>query len=244
MSTRDDPQRLSRIATQWSLVMEAHDQSADGAASARQALLVHYSSSVYRYLLGAVRDPDAAEELSQEFALRLMRGAFRRAAPERGRFRDYVKTVLSNLVNDHFRSKRRLPQTDGDVELIAAESAESAAGPSLEDCLRDNVLERTWAALRRLQPRYHAVLLLRVEQADLSSTETARQLTATTGTKWSADGVRKTLERARTKFADILLDEVSAILDCTDLDDLGEALAELDLLRYCRTALDRRAKTQ
>jgi RNA polymerase sigma-70 factor (ECF subfamily) len=238
MDTRDDPQRLSRIATQWSLVIEAHDQSADGATNARQALLVHYSSSVYRYLLGAVRDPDTAEELSQEFAVRLMRGAFRRAAPQRGRFRDYVKTVLSNLVNDHFRSQRRRPQTGAEVELTAA--VETTDAPTLEDCLRETVLERTWAALRKAQPRYHAVLLLRVEQTEMSSAQTARQLTVTTGTKWSADGVRKTLERARTKFADLLLDEVTGILECTDLDDLGEALAELDLLRYCRSAFDRR----
>ena len=40
------------------------------------------------------RDEQLAEELFQEFALRMLRGDFRRAEPLRGRFRDYLKTVI------------------------------------------------------------------------------------------------------------------------------------------------------
>ena len=196
MSPEDEAQHLSRIATQWGLVVNAHGESAEGVVTARRKLLDHYSSAVFRYLLGAVRDADAAEELSQDFALRLMRGDFRRANPERGRFRDYVKRMLGNLVNDHFRSQRRRPEPLD--ELTMPEAADSApAAVSFEDCLRDTVLERTWKALEAVQPHYHAVLLLRVEQPDISSSDIAERLSATTTQSWTADRARKTLERAR-----------------------------------------------
>src|SRR5688500_14765658 len=87
-------QRLSRITTLWSVVGQAHGGATAGTASAaRRVLMERYRGAAYRYLLGAVRSPDAADELFQEFALRFVRGDFRRADPDRGRFRDYVKAA-------------------------------------------------------------------------------------------------------------------------------------------------------
>src|SRR5438132_629599 len=103
-------QRLSQISTQWSQVFEAHRDPADELAAARWTLLQRYSGAVYRYLLGAVRDPEVASELSQEFAFRFVRGDFRRADPERGRFRAYVKRALAHLVADHYRARQAWPQ--------------------------------------------------------------------------------------------------------------------------------------
>src|SRR5262245_57328630 len=94
--------RLSGISTLWSTFFQAH-KSGDAAVAARQALLERYSGAVYRYLLGAVRNEDTAADLTQEFALRFLRGDFHRADPQRGRFRDYLKTSLIHLVNDHHR---------------------------------------------------------------------------------------------------------------------------------------------
>ena len=75
--------RLSRISTMWTLVLQAHGGPADAATTAQRLLMQRYCGSVYRYLLGAVRDEDAAMELFQEFALRFARGDFRRADPQR-----------------------------------------------------------------------------------------------------------------------------------------------------------------
>lgn len=233
--------RLSRISTRWSLLVEAH--AADGAqrALAQTTLLARYSSAVFRYLLGAVRDADAAEDLSQEFALRLLRGDFRRADPAHGRFRHYVKSVLSNLANDYFRSKARRPQPLGDssFEIVEAEPET----PDFDHYLRDELLAQTWELLKQAQPRYHAVLLLRVKHPEFSSDELAAQLTVQTQAQapWTSATARKTLERARTRFAEFLLDEVESSLACDTLDDLHANLVDLDLLRYCKSALRRRS---
>ena len=83
MEQPDTDDRLSRIETQWTAVLRAHGQSIAGAKSARGHLLLRYSGAVYRYLLGAIRDPDAAGDLCQEFAVRFLRGDFHRVAPRR-----------------------------------------------------------------------------------------------------------------------------------------------------------------
>src|SRR5262245_54411461 len=106
----DLDERLSRMATMWTLVFEAHRGSEAGAVAARDRLIQRYRGAVYRYLLGAVRDADVAGDLCQEFILRFLRRDFRNVHPERGRFRDYVRTVLVHLVNDHHRSRQNWPQ--------------------------------------------------------------------------------------------------------------------------------------
>ncbi|MFO0845277.1 MAG: hypothetical protein U0797_23320, partial [Gemmataceae bacterium] len=96
-------ERLSRIQTVWTLVLQAHQDRQDPENAARKELLLRYRGAVYRYLLGTLHDADAATELAQEFALHFLEGRFRRADPQRGRFRDLVKVALRHLVIDHWR---------------------------------------------------------------------------------------------------------------------------------------------
>ena len=105
-------EHLSQITTLWTMLLRAHTP-ADDAAAARHALLERYGGAVGRYLLGAVHDPDAAAELTQEFAVRFLRGDFRRAEAARGRFRDYLKTALIHLVD------RLLPRQAGRAPATA-----------------------------------------------------------------------------------------------------------------------------
>src|SRR5437870_3199292 len=107
---QDDSQRLSRIATMWTMVRKAHG-TRTGALPAQQMLMERYCTAVHRYLLGALKDEEAADELFQEFALRFLRGDFRRTEAGKGRFRDYVRTVLIHLVDDHYREKQRRPRS-------------------------------------------------------------------------------------------------------------------------------------
>src|SRR5829696_7116124 len=103
MEQGPDGERLSQIATAWTELFQAHRGPEPALGEARRRVLMRYHTAVYRYLLGAVRDRDVADDLFQEFALRLMRGAFRGADPDRGRFRDFLKTALGRLVTDHGR---------------------------------------------------------------------------------------------------------------------------------------------
>ena len=68
--------------------------------SAQAEVLKRYCAAIYRYALKALGDADLADEACQEFAMRFVRGDFRHADPDRGRFRDYVKTAVIHLLGE------------------------------------------------------------------------------------------------------------------------------------------------
>jgi RNA polymerase sigma-70 factor (ECF subfamily) len=246
VSSRDS--RLSQLATLWPLVVQAHQGPEEAMGCARRRLLERYGGAVRRYLLGALREPDAAEELFQDFALRFLRGDFRGADPGRGRFRDYLKTALSRLVVAYRRRQHRRP---GPLRGGAAEPAVTDPDPTNaeQDFLRswrDELLARAWNALARAaaqagQPLY-VVLRFRADNADLRSPEMARRLAAQLGRPLTPAGVRQILHRARRRFAEALLDEVAHSLDGPTEERLEQELTELGLLDYCRPALGRRGR--
>ena len=83
--------RLAELSTQWNLVFDSRTGTPEQVSLAMSRLMCRYAGAVHRYLLKALKDPEAAEELDQEFAVRFLRGDFRHGDPSRGRFRDYVK---------------------------------------------------------------------------------------------------------------------------------------------------------
>lgn len=239
--------RLSRISTIWTLVGQAHADPPDAEAAARRALLERYQKAVYRYILGAVRDPDAADDLFQDFALRFVRGDFRRADPARGRFRDFVKKALINLITDarkrRQRRQRQVPLED--PQAVAAAEPDDPDQPFLENW-RKALLDRAWEALAAAEqpggPPFHAALRYSFEHPKVPSARMAEELTARLrpAKPFTDAGIRKTLQRARDKFADILVEEVAQSLEEPTPDELEQELGELGFLAYCKRALERR----
>src|SRR5262249_3184104 len=168
---------------------------------------------------------DAAGDLAQKFALRFIEGGFRRADPDHGRFRDYLKTSLIHMVYD---SRER--QQHG-FELAAPEALPDPSANDFEAPWRAGILERTWAALERAwkalevdRPAYHALLeLLRVDPT-LRSPQIVESLSVQRGIRVSADWVRQAKKRAWTSFANHLIDEVAHSLGTDDLHTLTEEL--------------------
>jgi RNA polymerase sigma-70 factor (ECF subfamily) len=246
MPSIDPDQHLSQIATLWSIVEQAHGPDAEAAATARRRLLERYGGAVKRYLLGALRDPEAAEEMSQEFALRFLDGKYQGADRERGHFRKFVKGVLAHLIADHYRRQkarpRPLPQDVADAQALGQDPA--APDPLFLETWRQTLLGRAWQALAEVEAQtgqpFHTVLRLRVDQPDLRSAQMAEQLSAQLGKPISAASVRQTLHRARDRYGDLLLDEVVQTLGRSAEEDLEPELIELNLLAYCQTALSRR----
>jgi RNA polymerase sigma-70 factor (ECF subfamily) len=238
MTPHEPDDHLSRLSTWWTMLRRAQD---DGADPDRTALLGRYLGAVYRYLRAALRDADAAEELAQEFALGFLRGQFRHADPARGRFRDYLKTALIRMVN-----RQRAQQGAAPAPLAFDPSDPAAALPDPDSdqqfmaAWRAELLERTWASLAEARPAYHAALRLITEDPDAQAPDLAERLSAQLGSPVRADWVRQAKTRAPKKFAELLIDEVARSLETDDPDRLAQELTELDLLRYCRSALEKR----
>jgi RNA polymerase sigma-70 factor (ECF subfamily) len=245
MDGADGSANLNQISTIWTIIRRAHGGSPEKAGLALQALLERYNGAVYRYLLGALHDPHAADDLAQEFSLRFVRGDFRNADPRRGRFRDLVKTVLFHLIVDYQRRQKGNPQA-----LPADEY-----GPAGPDCnpltsdeefiesWRRQLLAQAWTALARYDrkhgSRYYEVLRFRAENRELSSAQMAERLGARLGKPVTPDWVRQTLRRSREQFADLMLEELAQSLEEPTRENMAEELADLRLLSYCQHALER-----
>lgn len=247
METSLTEDRLSRISTIWSMVLKANRGGVEGDADALEEMIHRYHGAVYRYFLGAVRNNDTADELFQEFALRFARGGFRNADPGKGRFRDFLRTVLINLIHDHGRAKLRRMES---ISPESPEPADSSDDLSLEDSFtvswREELLDRAWKRLAELEAQegqpYHTVLRYRAENPEGRSSEIAVAMTEQLqpARPFTDVGIRKLLQRAREQFADGLIEEVGSSLSSADLARIEEELIDLDLLAYCRSALDRR----
>jgi len=246
MNMDERQEHLSHISTLWSVVKRAHaDDAETEAGRAQERLIDRYGPAIHRYLLGAVRDADQADELFQEFALRLVRGDFRRADESRGRFRQFLKTALYHLVIDAQRRERRqaasLP--------VGADPPASAPSPEEADkqfaeAWRAELMTRAWEALEQYDKKsgqlFYLVLRYRRDHPEVRSPEMAARLSPLIGKPISAEWVRKRLHRARERFAELLLDEVAHTLDDPAPDRLEDELVSLGLLNYCQAALARK----
>jgi RNA polymerase sigma-70 factor (ECF subfamily) len=133
---------------------------------------------IYRMLLAMLRDPDAADSLTQE--------CFLKAYQSRGRFRGecslrtWLMRIAINLARDHIKNRRwqfwrKLFQGPaGDDELAAA--AVSQATPERLLLARE-ALAGVWTAVDTLPARQRAVFVLRfVEEMSIDEIADATSL--------------------------------------------------------------------
>jgi RNA polymerase sigma factor (sigma-70 family) len=247
---------LANMATQWSVILRAAQEQGDAAAAARSALLLRYHEAVLRYLRAELRDEHAAGQVYSNFAVRILEvdRFLQRADPRRGRFRDYLKTVLHHMVADY----RREQQRENKQRETLARRADELSGPEPSDseddqhflsCWRQELINWAWQRLEETERRtgqpYVALLRLQGRQPGLRSAQAAEQLTAQLGRPFTADGVRQIAHRGRELFGEMLVRETARSLQIDVSDPEGanrveEELIDLGLLMsYCKAALDR-----
>jgi DNA-directed RNA polymerase specialized sigma24 family protein len=241
MNEQAQPQRLDRISTSWTLLAQAHQGTADAASAARRLLLERYGGAVRRFLGALLRDDEAADDLTQEFGLALIEGKLATATPDRGRFRDYVKATAVHLVHRYRQKQKRRPQLTPAGPQPAVLSA-SETDLSFVQSWRDELLARTWEALAQAHPTYFTVLHFRAAHPDLAAEQLAGALGPQLGKKMTVEGVRQALCRARALFADLLIAELTQSLKEPTPEEIEQELGELNLLGYCRPALERKEK--
>lgn len=238
-------EHLSRISTHWSVVRAASGVAPQDAREARRQILNLYGDAVHRYLLGAVRNREVADELFQEFASRFLEGRMSGADPARGRFRDYVKGVLFHMISDQRRALAKQARVvSGELVDSASDDEQTpSADEEFQAAWREEVLSQCWTRLELVEQEtgkpYHRVLRYRTDHPGVPSTRIARQLEAETGHSLNGPAVRQMLHRAREKFSDFLLDVVAQSLENATRSELEAELIELGLFEYCRPALDR-----
>lgn len=239
-------QNLNQIRTLWPELITSQQGDAKEAAAAQLRILQRYRPAVYRYLRACLGNPDHADEVWSEFTVRFVRGDFRNANPEKGRFRDLLKTAIYHLVIDfHKKRKRSMPNLSPDSpepEDLAPQSP-SASDEEFLKAWKNELLNRCWESLaeeeRRTARPLHTVLRCRASNPDLRSHQMAEVLAKQLNKPTTADWVRKWVALARNRFAVTLLREVAGSLKEPDLDAVEQELIDLELHTYCKEALDR-----
>lgn len=240
-----DQDRLSRIETVWTMIYHAHTDGAPAQGQAQHELLARYGSAILRYLRGAFRDEMAAEETYQEFAIRFLRGDYRSAHPDKGRFRGFLKVVLSRLVADHYRKQSRRREAPLDTFCsLSDDSDEVRRDAEFLETWRDEMLTQAWRRLAEEEQRsgkpWMTLLKLRVENPEHRSVELAAQLAQILEEDVTPTRLRVLLHRSRERFANYLIDAVAESIRDETIADVEQELAELQLLQYCQSVLEQR----
>ena len=243
----NEDDRLSRMETLWSVVRRAHNADNDtlDVSRSRDQLMNRYGGANRRYLLAALRNENEADEVFQEFTLLMIRGDFHRADPQVGQFRRFVKTALFRMIVDFQRSaKKRGLALETKHQHVIPGDPDSAVEKEFAAKWRTELVEKTLASLREGDRKngshLYEILHLRISHSGMRSPELVQLASRRLRKNITADNFRAILRRARNQFASLLLQEVTHSLSAPTPDELESELAELNLLEYCRPALNRK----
>lgn len=133
--------------TRWSLVLRAGRSDAEGTLALDQ-LLAAYWQPVYVFFrrLGADRE-DAADHTQSLFAALLARGDFDTVAPERGRFRSFLRSCARHWWS-HERERAAAQKHGGGRTIVPLEYEAAEQWLRREPTDRDDpdaLFERRWA---------------------------------------------------------------------------------------------------
>src|SRR6516165_9668802 len=134
-------------ATRWSLVVAAGDPHRKEARSALVSLCESYWYPLYAYLRRRGYSSDQAQDLTQEFFVRVIEGRYLdRAEPEKGRFRAFLLTSLKFFVADE-EDRRRAHKRGGGmvVPLEFSSGEERYQREPAHDETPERIFERRWA---------------------------------------------------------------------------------------------------
>lgn len=238
----------SWVTTAWTNIIHGRGKG-NAAGEARGEMLVRYHETVYHYFLKKIGNQHAAEELYSNFALRLMEtdDLIKRADPERGRFRNYLKTALHHMVMDYYRKRSRKKEQPLAIDVAVHDAVAQESGDADADfspIWQQEMLNQAWKALENIEKKtgqmHYTVLRFQSDHADLKAPQIAEQLGAKLGKTFTPESIRQTIHRGREKFAKLLLEEVEHSLDKPSLDELEQELIDLQLLPYCKRALEQR----
>ena len=133
--------------TRWSVVVTAGDPHRKEARSALVSLCENYWYPLYAYLRRRGYPTDQAQDLTQEFFIRLLEGRYLdRADPEKGRFRSFILTSLRFFVADQAdrqRAHKRGGGAVGPLEFLSGE--ERYQREPAHDETPERIFERRWA---------------------------------------------------------------------------------------------------
>jgi RNA polymerase sigma factor (sigma-70 family) len=232
--------------TRWTLVVAAGDPRRKDARSALVSLCEKYWYPLYAYLRRRGYAPDQAQDLTQEFFMRVLEGRYLdRADPEKGRFRSFILTSLKFFAADE--QDRQRAQKRGGTAVV---SFEFSSGESGEERYQrepghnetpDRIFERRWAlsVLERVLDRlrdefvqhgrpenFERMKVFLLGQSEAPYADLAREMNTSEG------ALKVAIHRLRKRYRELLRQEIA-----DTVADPAEVESEL---RYLAAVLTRK----
>jgi RNA polymerase sigma factor (sigma-70 family) len=133
--------------TRWTQVVEAAASDRKEARTALVSLCENYWYPLYAFLRRRGYPADQAQDLTQEFFIRLLEGRYLdRADPMKGRFRSFILTSLKLFVADEADRERAYKRGGGVVSSLEFSSGEDRyRREPAHDETPERIFERRWA---------------------------------------------------------------------------------------------------
>jgi len=221
------PEHLSSLKTSWTQIHAAHIPGPEG-KMAMQELISRYHDAVERYLRIKIKDQNLADDVLQEFWTKVLNHKLSGADETKGRFRDYLRTILHRLMVDHFRNRKTTSLPPGD--LPEPEQPDK----DYDHVWREVLIKRVWGRLELYEAgtpnnRYSTILKLRVSDPEASIQDLVDRINLQSPQKYNAEAFRKTLQRARVKFFDLLVQELRETIANATPEDIENEMNDLGL---------------
>jgi RNA polymerase sigma-70 factor (ECF subfamily) len=224
-------------------VVAAGDPQRKEARSALADLCENYWYPLYAYLRRRGYAADEAQDLTQEFFVRVLEGRYLdRADPEKGRFRSFILTSLKFFVADEGDRQRALKRGGGavvPVEFLSGE--ERYQREPAHDETPERIFERRWAlslldrVLERLRnefmqhgrtEHFERLKVFLLGQSDAPYAEMASEMNTSEG------ALKVAIHRLRKRYRELFRQEIA-----DTVADPAEVESEL---RYLAAVLARK----
>jgi RNA polymerase sigma-70 factor (ECF subfamily) len=129
---------------------------------------------------------------------------------------------------DHFRARKTTSLPPGEVP------EPEQPDKDYDHVWREVLIKRVWGRLELYEAgsknnRYATILKLRVGDPDASIQDLVEKLNESSEQKFTAEAFRKTLQRARMKFFDLLVQELRETMSNPTPEDIENELNDLGL---------------
>jgi len=212
--------RSAFCTTLWTTVLTLRSNDESAASQALQRLCHIYWRPVHAFIRRGGARPHDAEDLTQEFfATLLAKETLKKVEREKGKFRTFLLTALTNFLHNEWDKQRRLKR-GGNYQIISMSDAEAGYLEKADDSLSpQGLFDRRWAFALVEQAR----LRLETEYAEAGKPAVfqklephlTHELTAQTRAELAValnmnDGaVKIALHRMRRRFGEALRAEIA-----------------------------------
>ena len=141
---------------------------------ALEQLIRKHRQKVYGFLLNKLRDRDLANDLFQDTFIKVIQTLKAGRYNEEGKFIQWVMRIAHNLVIDHFRREKRMPQLRSREDFNILDIIPDAEGNAEDESIREQIIKDACLLMDHLLEEQRVVLHMRI-YGEMSFKEIAEQ---------------------------------------------------------------------